>query len=117
LTGLLLRLPAGLPFTRFALFELVVEFLVLLEPDVLALLRLELDAAIAFGLVGAALLVHLAPAFGLGLAFLLTAGALLFLLRVAGVLLLLLTGVLLLLAGLFGLIVHGGLLSFREVAG
>jgi len=130
LTGLLLFRLAG---AALALLELVVVLGVFLEADVPTLLGLELHAAIAFGLVAAALLlVHLAAAQAsrllvraIRLAALRAALARLLLLLLAGILLagILLAGVLLLLAGVLrlagGLVLvgHGRLLSIRTVAG
>jgi hypothetical protein len=127
LARLLLRLAAllaGLAFAGFALLELLVAFRVFLEADVLALIGLEPDAAVAFGLVSAALRLRLLV-FAFRLLPRLLRLAWLLLLLLAGILLsrvLLLAGVLLLLAGgllalIPGLIVHGGLLSIRDVAG
>jgi hypothetical protein len=128
LLGLLLF---GLTAARLALLDLLLELFVFLEADVLALLGLELHAAVALGLVSAALRLRLlAFAIGLpalhgaalGLLLLLAAAGaavlvLLLLARVllAGGLLLLLAGVLL--AFVPGLVVHGIFLSFRGVAG
>jgi hypothetical protein len=103
LAGLLRLLLFGLTATGLPLLELLVELFIFLEADVLALLGLELHAAIAFGLVGAALLAAL-------VLLLLTRVLLL-----AGLLLLLLAGVLL--AFVPGLIGHGVLLSIRDGAG
>jgi hypothetical protein len=116
LARLLLLLLAGLALAGFALLELVAGPFVL-EADVLALLGLELHAAIAFGLVSTALRLRLLV-FALGLAALhRIALALLFLLAAAGagVLVLLLARVLLL-AFVPVLIGHGFLLSIRDGA-
>jgi hypothetical protein len=130
LAGLLRLLLFGLTATGLPLLELLVELFIFLEADVLALLGLELHAAIAFGLISAALRLRLL-AVALGLAALHRAAlALLFLLAAAGagILVLLLAGILLpgglllllsgsLLALVPGLVGHEILLSFRDVAG
>jgi hypothetical protein len=122
---LLLRLLLlGLAAARLALLDLLLEFVVFLEADVLALLGLGRHAAIAFRLVSTALLVRplvvlLAALILLLLAriLLLSRGLLLLLARVlllARLLLLLLAGVPL--AFVPVLIGHGFLLSIRDGA-
>jgi hypothetical protein len=128
LRRILLLLLARLAPGVLALLELLVHLRVFLEADVLSLLGLELNAAVAFGLIAAALLRLPGAAFAVGLfalARLLAALhritlALLLLPTAAGagVLgLLLLSRILLLLAGIPGLVGHGSLLLLREVAG
>jgi hypothetical protein len=125
LRGLLLLLLSGLTLAGLTLLELFVGLGVVLEADVLALLRLELHAAIAFGLVSSALRLRLLV-FALRLLPRVLRLARLLLLLLAGILLsrvLLLTWVLLLLlpgvllAFVPGLIGHGVLLSIRDGAG
>jgi hypothetical protein len=111
LARLLRLLLLGLAAARLALLDLLLELVVFLEADVLALLGLERHAAIAFRLVSTALLVR-------PLVVLLAALILLLLARI----LLLSRGLLLLLARVLllafvpVLIGHGFLLSIRDGA-